>query len=266
VNRFKRWVYATALRLTLPLVHRILCVSEATRRDLLQECPPAADRARTVYNGIDANVFDPHANRENVRKEYACINGPVLLTVARLTEPKGHRYLLETLPSLMKEWPTLTCLFVGDGECRASLQALAQRLGIGQACRFVGAKDNLADFYATADVVVLPSLSEGFPFAVLEALAMSRPMVATRVNGVPEIIEDGVTGLLVPSRDTQALEVAIRRILRDPAWAAQMGQAGRTLVTARFTVDQMLKETIAVLEGDMVAISHVTTALKRDAA
>lgn len=266
VNRFKRWIYASALRLTLPLVHRIVCVSEAIRRDLLKECPPAADRTRTVHNGIDLNTFDPRTNGENVRKEYACTNGPVVLTIARLTEQKGHRYLLEALPNLVKKWPALTCLLVGDGECRASLQALAQQLGIEEACRFVGTKDNVADFYAAADVVVLPSLSEGFPFVVLESLAMARPTVATCVNGVPEIIEDGVTGLLVPSRDAQALETAIRLILHDPAWAAQLGQAGRARVTARFTIDHMLKETVAALEGDMIPKPSVMECSKKEAA
>jgi len=244
VHRGRRWLYATALRLTVPLADRIICVSDATRRDLLEECPVAADRTCTVYNGVDLGSFSFPSQGTTVRAEFANASGPVLLTVARLTEPKGHRFLLEALPGLVREWPALSCLFVGDGEDRESLQLLAKQLGVDQACRFVGGTDAVAEFYAAADIVVLPSISEGFPFVLLDALAMSRPVVATNVNGVPEIIEDGRTGLLVPPRDPQALEAAIRRLLLDPAAAAQMGRAGRAVVAERFTVEKMIEETV----------------------
>ncbi len=255
VHRGRRWLYATALRLTVPLADRIICVSDGTRRELLQECPEAADRACTVYNGVDLNSFPPASHAAAVRAAFANASGPVLLTVASLIERKGHRYLLEALPNLVKEWPALSCLFVGEGDSRESLQDLAKRLGVEQACRFVGGSDAVADFYAAADIVVLPSLSEGFPFVLLEALAMSRPVVATRVNGVPEIIEDGRTGLLVPPRDPQALETAIRRLLLDPAKAAHMGRAGRTRVAQRFTVEKMIEETVKAYKPSPLPVS-----------
>jgi glycosyltransferase involved in cell wall biosynthesis len=122
------------------------------------------------------------------------------------------------------------------------------------------------DWYAAADVVVLPSLSEGFPFVVLEALAMSRPVVATYVNGVPEIIEEDKTGLLVPPRDSEALKRAVRRVLRDPAWADQMGKAGRARVAARFTVGRMIHETIAVFEETLTPARRSSDYSERDAA
>ncbi len=266
VSRLKQWVYGGILRLTLPLVDRIICVSEATRRDVLDDCSEAAARATTVRNGVDLASFDRQSDGGKIRREWCLGSGPVLLTVARLTEQKGHRFLIEALPGLLSEWPTLVCVFVGEGECRETLRALAREKGVDQSCCFVGSKDEVADWYAAADVVVLPSLSEGFPFVVLEALAMSRPVVATQVNGVPEIIEDGRTGLLVPPRDHQALEGAIRRVLRDPALAAQMGSAGRARVAARFTVENMLAETIAVLEGTLVPSSRPVDGSERDAA
>ena len=266
VSRYKQWVYGAILRFTMPLAHRIICVSDAIRRDVLDDCPEAAARATTVCNGVDLASFDRQSDGDKIRKEWCLGNGPVLLTVARLTEQKGHRYLIEALPGLLSEWPTLVCLFVGGGECRESLRALAREKGVEQSCRFVGSRDEVIDWYAAADVVVLPSLSEGFPFVVLEALAMSRPVVATRVNGVPEIIENGNTGLLVPPRDSEALEGAIRRVLRDPAWAAQMGRAGRARVAARFTVGRMIHETVTVLEDTLAPVRRSAVYSERDAA
>lgn len=185
-------------------------------------------------------------------------SGPLLLTVARLTEQKGHRFLIEALPALVAEWPSLICVFVGEGECRESLRTLAREKGVEQFCRFAGARNDVVDWYAAADVVVLPSLSEGFPFVVLEALAMSRPVVATRVGGVPEIIHDGSTGLLVPSRNPQALQSAVRKVLLDPAWAVRMGQAGQKEVTAHFTVGKMVQDTVKVFESAMPALCRST--------
>lgn len=266
VSRLKQWSYGAVLRLTLPLAHRIICVSEATRRDVLDDCPEAAARATTVSNGVDLASFDRPTDGGKIRREWCIGNGPVLLTVARLTEQKGHRYLIEALPGLLSEWPTLVCLFVGEGECRESLRALARTRGVEQSCRFAGSRDEVIDWYAAADVVVLPSLSEGFPFVVLEALAMSRPVVATHVNGVPEIIEEGKTGLLVPPRDSGALEDAIRRVLRDPAWAAKMGKAGRARVAARHTVGRMIHETVTVLEETLMPTRRLSDYSERDAA
>jgi glycosyltransferase involved in cell wall biosynthesis len=248
VNPLKQWIYAMVLRWTSPLAHRIICVSEATRRDVMDGCPAVAERAVTIRNGIEQASLDRKGHGARIRAEWRCEQGPVLVVVARLAEHKGHRYLIDALPALLSEWPTLSCLFVGEGE-REPLQALAEQVGAREACRFVGTTDNVADFYAAADVVVLPSLSEGFPFVVLEALAMGKPMIATHVNGVREIIEHDRTGLLVPPRDAQALQGAIQRALRDPVWAAQMGQAGRDCVAAAFTSQRMLQDTLAVLQS-----------------
>lgn len=192
-------------------------------------------------------------------------SGPILLTVARLTEQKGHRFLIEALPALLAEWPSLVCLFVGEGECRESLRELARKNGVEQSCRFVGSRDDVVDWYAAADVVVLPSLSEGFPFVLLEALAMSCPVVATAVNGVPEIIEEGTTGVLVPPRNARALETAIRNVLRDPAWAAHMARAGQKIVATRLTAAKMVQETVAVFEEALTA-SHRSWTIPRQEA
>lgn len=251
INSIQRFVYRTIQRVLLPLTDRVICVSEALRRDLISDCPGAAPKAITVWNGIDPALFSGRGDRNKIRREWCVGGGPVLLTVARLTEQKGHRFLIEALPALVAEWPSLVCLFVGEGETREALRDLARANGVEQSCRFAGAWNDVVDWYAAADVVVLPSLSEGFPFVVLEALAMSRPVVATNVNGVPEIIHDGSTGLLVSPRNPQALEAAIRTLLHDPGLAARLGPAGQKEVLARFTAGKMVQDTVRVFEKAM---------------
>jgi glycosyltransferase involved in cell wall biosynthesis len=266
VRPLRRKLYTVLLRLTLPLVHRIICVSDANRRDLIEECPAAESRIQTVHNGIDLSAFPSRQDRNKVREELGIVSGPVLVIIARLTEAKGHRYLLQALPPLLETWPQLCCLFVGEGELRDQLHRLAVELAVEQACRFVGVREDIADILAAADLVVLPSLSEGFPFVLLEALAMGCPVVASRVNGVPELIEDHKTGLLVPARDSQALTTAIREVLSDLTAASKMGAKGRTMVRERFAVDQMVANTTAIYDAAMEDVGVRTCVQKRLAA
>ena len=249
VSLLTRWFYLTALRLTVPLVHRIICVSNSNRRDQIDECPAAAARIQTVYNGVDPSAFPSQPNRLKVREKLGIVSGPVLVMIARLAEAKGHRFLLQALPNLIKAWPNLCCVFVGDGELREHLQRLAVELAVERSCCFLGVREDIADILAAADVVVLPSLSEGFPFVLLEALAMGCPVVASRVNGIPELIENQKTGLLVPPRDPHALMVAIREVLSNPTAASKMGAEGRAVVRERFTVDRMVGNTTAIFDA-----------------
>ena len=249
VSSLKRGLYQAALRFTLPLVDRIICVSEALRKDLTEECPSAGNRAVTVYNGVETTPFASSGNRTEVRHAFGIRQGPMLVAIGRLTEQKGHRYLLQALPALLTRWPALRCVFVGEGALRDALRELATQLGVAQVCLFAGSREDIPDILAAADVVVLPSLSEGFPFVALEALAAGRPVVAARVNGVPELIEDGRTGRLFPPRDTTALSAALQEVLNDPDRSAAMAQEGRRLVQARFTADRMVADTAAVFES-----------------
>lgn len=266
IGGFKRGLYHAMSRVTLPFVDRIICVSEALKKDLAEDCPAAAGRAVTIYNGVDAARFGASAKSDEVRNSFRVGQGPMLLVVGRLTEQKGHRYMLEALANLVAEWPTIRCLFVGDGELRSNLQALAAQLGLLQACVFAGTRDDIPDIVAAADVVVLPSLSEGFPFALLEALAAACPVVATRVNGVPELVEEGKTGRLVPPRDSTALGVALAETLRDRDRSIAMAEEGRRLVQTRFTADRMVADTVAVYESLLREPGNLNAIARRAAA
>ena len=247
-SSLKRWIYATVLRVTRPWVSRMICVSDAVRRDVVRDDPAAAGLVETVHNGVDRRLFQPLRDRTKVRREFGLTHGPLVVVVARLTEQKGHRDLIEALVLLRGQWPNLQCFCVGDGELRDSLEALAVSRGVSRMCRFVGSRDDVMDFYAAADIVLLPSHSEGFPFVLLEALALGKPVIATSVNGVPEVIEHMKTGLLVKARDVAGMAGAMQFLLEHPERAMQLGAAGRAVVQEHFTVDRMVEKTVAVFD------------------
>jgi glycosyltransferase involved in cell wall biosynthesis len=249
ISPLRRGIYAAALRRALRLVDRVVCVSEALRQDTQRSLGVPSERVATIYNGLDPTRFRRARDSRAIRAELRIGDGPMLLAVGRLTEQKGHRYLLEALPALLGEWPGLRCVIVGDGELRVELPEVAARLGVAHACSFTGARPDIPDLLAAADLAVLPSVSEGFPFILLEALAASKPVVASRIEGVTELIRDGQTGSLVPPRDPAALAEAARALLRNPDRARALAAAGERLVRERFTADAMVSQTVAVFES-----------------
>jgi glycosyltransferase involved in cell wall biosynthesis len=245
----RRRLYTWALRRALRQVDRVICVSEALRDWVVRSLGVPTERAVTIYNGLDPEGGRPSRDAREVRRELQMGEGPILLAVGRLTEQKGHRYLLAALQSLLAEWPGLRCVIVGDGELREELPILAARLGVASACVFTGVRADIPDLLQAADVVVLPSVSEGFPFVLLEALRAERPIVATCIEGVTELIQNERTGRLVPPRDAGALAGAVQALLRDPLGRRAMGDRGGRLVRDRFTADQMVAQTVALFEA-----------------
>jgi glycosyltransferase involved in cell wall biosynthesis/protein-tyrosine-phosphatase len=192
-----------------------------------------------IHNGIDAGRVRAARAAAEVRRAFGVHDDELLIgTAGRLTEVKGQQYLLEAARLILQEAKARVVL-VGSGPLRRDLVARAAALGIERACLFIDPLiDNTAgvfDLIAAFDIFVLPSLSEGSPMALLEAMALGRPIVATAVGGVPEIIIDGETGLLIQPRNEQALAGACLELARNRAWAATLGAAARRVVEARFS-------------------------------
>ncbi len=249
IGPLRRRMYVGVLRRTIRLADRVICVSEALRRHVIRDVGVPEARTVTVHNGIDPAGFAQAGNGAEVRAEFSMAESPLLVHIGRFTEQKGHRYLLEALPALRSEWPGLRCLMVGEGPLRDELVGMARRLDLGDCALFIGVRDDIPRVLAAADLVVLPSLSEGFPFVLLEALAMARPVIASRIAGVDELIDHGRTGWLVPPGQPSALAAAIRQALKDPARTREISQQGADWVRSRFTLGHMVAKTQAVYEA-----------------
>ena len=169
-------------------------------------------------------------------------------TVGRFVEPKGYPHLLDAMVRIQAHLPEVKALLVGDGELRPAMEEKVQKLGLSDSVVFTGIRRDVPEILALLDIFVLPSLWEGLPIALLEAMAAGLPVVATAVGGTPEVVVDGVTGFLVPPRDPQALADAILRLLRDPELRQRMGEAGRARVAAHFSIEQMVHKTEALYE------------------
>lgn len=235
-------------RLAGRFVHQYIAVSEANARYLVEEKGLPARKVSVIHNGCDVARFKPsHRAPDGLRENLGFgPQDPVLLVVGRLELQKGHRVLFEALPAIRREFPAVRVVCVGEGALRSELEQRVDGLGLRDAVRFVGQHPNVDDWLALADVSILPSFYEGLPLAAIESLAAGKSMVATAVDGTPEVVVDGVTGLTVPPGDHAQLARAICRLLRDPILRDKLGRAGRHWVLERFTQDRQIRDTEAL--------------------
>lgn len=240
-------------RLANRLTDLIVANAEAVKQDVLRQELVEPSKVRVVYNGIDPSPYvltaDPALRASLGVPEAARVVG----VVANLIPYKGHRDFLHACRAIRQRQAGITFLLIGDGPCRGALEGLARELGLEKDVRFLGTRRDIPQLLALMDVVVLPSLEEGFPNAILEAMAAGKPVVATRVGGVPEAVIHGETGLLIPPRDPQALADAILLLLADRPLADAMGRAGRDRVAKNFGLDRMIRETEALYEELLAA-------------
>jgi glycosyltransferase involved in cell wall biosynthesis len=180
-----------------------------------------------VHNGVPDTPIEPLERPTD---------GPVIGTVGRFAPQKGQDVLVKA----MEDLPGVTAVMVGDGEGRAELAGLAERLGVSDRVLMPGWSADPRPWLPSFDVFVLPSRVEGLPLVIIEAMLASRPVVATRVDGIPEEIVDGVTGLIVPPEDPPALASAVRELLQDPERRERMGREGREVALRRFSVERMV--------------------------
>ena len=238
---FFRWIDW----LTGKIAHRIIVPSEATKRYLVDEVGVRPERVTVIYYGIRApERVLTSSNARRLRRRDLGLDGShtVVGMVAHLFPIKGHRYFIEAAQHLALHQPQVHYWIVGGvGNFPSDvLYALGASLVERGTLHFLGDRHDARDLLELMDVVVVPSLSEGFPYVVLEALGRARPVVASAVGGIPEIIQHGQTGLLVPPADSLALAGAIEELLLDPEKAEQLGREGRQVVLERFTEDRMM--------------------------
>lgn len=228
-------------------VDRLICVSGEARRSFLQ-AGIATSQVQTVRNGIRA-PRDLHSVSSLIRAELKLKStDKIALTVGRMTEQKGYRYLLDAVHRVLEGAPQTHFLWVGEGELSGELQARVSECRLGNYIHFLGRRGDVPQLLAACDVFVLPSLFEGLPLVVLEAMAMGVPVVGTRVCGTSEAIADGETGRLVNPRDALSLANGILEVLENPRQAARWGATGRKRFEREFSANRMAHETSAIYQ------------------
>ncbi len=218
------------------------------------------DRSIFIPNAVDSNKFSPEVERGSVRGRYGIpIDRVLILCPRRLVSKNGVDFLIESLPFLRQANP-FCLLIVGDGPERSNLEGRVRELGLQDSVIFAGStsNENLPSYYADADVVAIPSLKEATSIAGLEAMAAACAIVATNVGGLPEILQDNVTGLLVPPRDPKALAATIRRLIEAPNLRRKLGKAARARVEREFTWEHAARETERAYER-AIAVWHGRT-------
>lgn len=217
-------------------------VSHDLSRFLTDRIGIPAARIHTIHNGADlARFATPEKRRAQTRKALGIpADRFVCITVAALFEVKAHKVLIDAAARLSAKAPHITFLLVGEGPLEAQLKTQAGQLNVDDTVRFAGFRRDIPDLLSAADLFVLPSYSEGLPVSVIEAAAAGLPVVASRVGGLSEIVEEDVTGNLVPAGDADALARAILGMAEAPSRARRMANAGQRAVRERFGMEQMI--------------------------
>lgn len=249
-----RVIYLTLNRATYHLAHRVLANSEAVGQLVVDEGMPAS-RVTVVPNFVEEVAFEspPPDVLEHWRKSYAVApDDEVVGIIANLHAIKDHPTLLRAFVRIVTERPRARLVIAGDGDDRAALEALAASLGIRDRVSFTGRVPQRPSMHWLFDVSVLSSRGEGFPNSIVEAMSAGRPVVATAVGGVPDVVVEGETGLLVPAGSPEPLGDAILALLRDPARRASMGAAGARRARARFHASAVVQQ-LQALYDDFLA-------------
>ncbi len=244
-------------RLLLPmrLLHRLfwrvtdggIAISQAIARFCVEVEGAPPGKITTVYYGLPPREIDRKAARAALHTELALPpNTPLVGMVCRLVEQKGVVYGLRAFARIAPQFPSAHLVVAGDGPRRRTLEAEAKTLGVRERVHFLGWRDDAPQIMAALDVLLMPSLWEGFGLVMLEAMAQTIPIIGSAVSAIPEVIVDGDTGRLIPPRDTAALASALADLLADEALRRHMGLLGQDRVENRFSVGRMASETLAV--------------------
>jgi len=237
-----RWAMGMLLR----RASRLITVSEALRRDLVALCPSVAGRTITIPNGVDVQA-QAAREKDRIRADLGLPQGrPVVGMIARLAPQKGIATFLRAAARLLDTCPEAVLVLAGDGPLREEARALRLALGLEQQLHLYHEIASSGELIAALDILVVASTSEGSSVVAMEAMSAGKPVVATAVGGVPEVVADGQTGLLVEPENPEALAAAVRSLLDDPERARDFGECGRRRAAQLFDLRLMLERTRAV--------------------
>jgi glycosyltransferase involved in cell wall biosynthesis len=255
---FNRWIslfYVLLERWTAFITDKIIVLTEQEKKDHLSFHIAPENKFEVIHSGVDLSKFHP-VQFDSVRfKNVLGIPDEAIIvgTVGRLTPIKGHRYLIEAAKDIVEEYPETYFLFLGDGELSSELRSLAIKLGVNENIRFLGWRPDVAEILSIFDIFVFPSLNEGMGKAVVEAMSLGKPIIASRVGGILDLIIDGVNGLLVRPADSKILSASIKTLLFDPARMEKMGKEGKRMAL-QYDSGIMVQKIVALYKGLAVSL------------
>ncbi len=238
-----RWRYHLTLAALKYLCSRSIAVSESTRQHHLRDGKIPGEKIITLYNGIDLSACKAPAPESCLEKRKELGLAPdsiVAVTVAVLREPKGIQFMLQAMAQLRETNPNLQYLVVGDGEHGPTLKEMARSLGLENQVVFAGQRKDIPDILSVCDFFVLPTRTEALPTVLMEAMAAQKAIIASNVGGVPEMIQDGVNGRLLPPGDVSALVKACAQLADDSARRNAWGTAGQAICREKFNIEQQI--------------------------
>jgi glycosyltransferase involved in cell wall biosynthesis len=234
------------------LSHKITGVSQHTSDHLIEVENVPANKVVTIYNGIDFDRITPSSDdfRTRIRREFDAENKFLILTTGRLHPEKGYPYLFEAVPKLKKltDKP-FVWLIAGKGALEQEFRREVSRLGSDDVVKFIGFRKDIPDLMSTADLFVLPSVAEAFGIVFAEAIYLGVPIVAAKTGGIPEVVTDGVDGILIPPADSDAIAETVADLMNDPQKLVRLQNKGREKVIERFKFEDMTRRYEAVYES-----------------
>lgn len=239
----KEWVISAVERCILHAIDRVVAVSD----HIVPQLRRFGVRADVIYNGIDLEPYYKPAS--DFRQNMNWCGRPVVASIARLAPQKGLQYLLRAAPEVLRESPNALFVFVGDGPERQALEGEAKRLGIQGSVCFLGVRQDIPELLSSIDVLAMPSLDEGLPMALLEAMASGKAVVASTVGSIPRVVQDRVNGIMLPPGDVNGLILSLRELLKHKELRVALGQKARETVASRFSAASMAKRYLEVYAG-----------------
>lgn len=236
----KAWAISALERSLLHAVDRVVVVSEL----ILPQLRRFGLRADVIYNGIDLEPFDHPPS--NLRQKMNSCGRPIIGAIGRLAPQKGLHFLLQAAPAVLQDDSNTLFVFVGDGPERNALEAEARRLRIQDSVCFLGVREDIPELLSAMDIVAMPSLSEGLPMALLEAMASRKPVVATRVGAIPQVIQERVNGVMLNPGDVSGLAAALCELLKCGELRRTLGENARRTMEDRFSAASMAKQYLGV--------------------
>jgi len=248
VQTGRKWRHLVVERALAHGTDAVVASAESVKREYVRDVGMPADRVEVVYSAVDWDRLQTTASRAALRRDWDLpTNVLVAGVIARLTEQKGLTYLLDAMAKMVTS-PELVVVIVGDGPLRSELELRASALGLGSRVRFLGARRDLGNLLSVMDIFVLPSLWEGLPLSLILAMGAGLPVVATSVAGIPEVVADGITGLLVPPANASALGAALGGLVEDAETRMRLGRAAQEFVRPRFSIARCVEAMTALYE------------------